>query len=372
MFFENISPCVYAVGNDYQIVFVTNENGMASIDVGTRRFHDEWMGLRRSETRVHKIILPMYLLDKAGEYTVSFTPIKDRKPYFAETGETVTQTFPFRPVRSSGALNVYHIADSHSRYIEPAAAGHFFGEELDLLVLNGDISDCSDTENGILTILRLASEITGGSLPVVFARGNHDTRGHMAPELGKYMGTDGEKTYFTFRLGKIWGLVLDYGEDKWDHNKEYGGTICFEEFRRRQIDFLHKIISDRSTEYEASGVEHKLLICHMPFFADMKRCGESFGIYPEIFAKWAELVREIKPDIIMNGHMHETFVSYPGGNFDDRGQPCPAIIGSRYAGKDEAAKGFIGTAYTFSEGKIEAKFTDSEQKIIEAFEFACR
>ena len=34
----------------------------------------------------------------------------------------------------------------------------------------------------------------------------------------------------TFRLGNLWGILLDCGEDKNDDRPEYGGTICCHAF----------------------------------------------------------------------------------------------------------------------------------------------
>ena len=65
-----------------------------------------------------------------------------------------------------------------------AGSGALTGGRPDALLLGGDIGDSADTEEQILTVHRLAHEIAAGEIPVVYARGNHDTRGALAEKLG--------------------------------------------------------------------------------------------------------------------------------------------------------------------------------------------
>ena len=91
----------------------------------------------------------------------------------------------------------YHISDAHSK-IEPCirAAGFFKGGP-DALILNGDIPNhCGDMENRG-QILKLAGAITGGGIPVVFARGNHDARGSYAEGLEEEIPHRNGRTYYT-------------------------------------------------------------------------------------------------------------------------------------------------------------------------------
>ncbi|MBO5269618.1 MAG: serine/threonine protein phosphatase, partial [Clostridia bacterium] len=78
---------------------------------------------------------------------------------------------------------------------------------------------------------RIAAGVTKGRIPVVFARGNHDTRGKYAERLANHTPTDNGRSYYSVRLGKLWMLVLDCGEDKNDDHAEYGHTMCCHAFR---------------------------------------------------------------------------------------------------------------------------------------------
>lgn len=46
-------------------------------------------------------------------------------------------------------------------------------------------------------------------------------------------GDDG-RSYYTFKVGCIWGILVDTGEDKEDSHAEYGGIICCHDFRLEQ------------------------------------------------------------------------------------------------------------------------------------------
>jgi 3',5'-cyclic AMP phosphodiesterase CpdA len=60
-----------------------------------------------------------------------------------------------------------------------------FGDDIDLLVLNGDISDHSSSVQNISMIYQIASGITEGRRPCIYSRGNHDMRGAFAEHLAE-------------------------------------------------------------------------------------------------------------------------------------------------------------------------------------------
>ena len=154
---------------------------------------------------------------------------------------------------------------------------------------------------------------------------------------------------------KMWGLVLDCGEDKDDTNVEYGGTVCCHAFRQRQTDFIKDVIEHTGQEYLADGVQHRLVIVHNPFTKQLRK---PFDIERNLYSYWATLLKNyIKPDIMICGHLHETFVSEIGSKHDDLGQPCPVVVGSKP--KDGY---FEGAGFTFRPDRIEVQFTDSDGK----------
>ena len=355
-------PTVFAVGNNYHIFVPFDAEVIMWVKVGENVYYDDCNGILRSNTNMHKVELPMQVLDKAGEYTVVYKKMIQRKPYFPTSEDAREITVSFKPVPTSGNINLYHIADAHNLVANPVSAGCFWGDQLDLLVLNGDIPNHSGDIKNFNAICEIASGITKGQRPVVFARGNHDTRGIHAEDMPNYIPTLNGKTYYTFRVGCVWGLLLDCGEDKLDNHPEYGGTICFHHFRLAETEYIKQIIQNAKQEYAADGVTHKLVISHIPF----THINEApFDIEQELYAEWTRLLREeIKPDLLLYGHYHCNLIVRPGDKFDSHGQPCNAIIGSTPIISKENGNGFIGAAITLMKnGKKRVVFNDDKGNV---------
>jgi 3',5'-cyclic AMP phosphodiesterase CpdA len=298
--------------------------------------------------------VPAELLDREKKYTVCYRVIRKRKPYFTDAGEELCYESDFRPVQSS-PVRIYHVADAHNLVDEPVAAGSYFGDRLDLLVLNGDIPNHSGKIEYFTVIHEIAAKLTGGEIPVIFSRGNHDTRGIYAEKIADHTPTDCGRSYYTFRVGHVWGIVLDCGEDKPDDHAEYGHTVCCEDFRRRETEYIKDVIKNRKTEYEADGVENRLVICHVPF---SEKFSSPFDIEEDTYKEWCRLLREhIHPQLMLCGHTHSAYVTKVGDAKDDKGQPCPVVVASEI---DTRKKWFLGGAITLGKDGCSICFTDSD------------
>ncbi len=357
-------PTVYAVGEKYVIMVPVKEPCVMWVRVGGEEYFDDSNGIFRSARLTHKMEVPTEELDCEKAYTVCWRRMIERKPYFSDAGEIEEYTSIFRPIDPNAErINIYHIADAHNRVEGPVNAGKYFehtGERLDLLILNGDIPNHSGDIVYFEAIHRIASGITGGELPVVFSRGNHDTRGVCAELIADYTPTDNGVSYFTFRLGSLWGIVLDCAEDKPDGNAEYGHTICCEAFRKRQTRWLEALCRAENAEYKAEGIKYRIAVTHNPF---TERREPPFNIEEDTFAHWASLLGEyIKPQLMLCGHVHKCYVTYPGGEKDAFGQPCPIIAASRISKNDPSF--FVGGAVTLDGDRANVRFTDNEGSII--------
>lgn len=359
------APAVFAVGETYQIMVPVNCPCLMWVNVGGETFADESNGILRSDISVHRVIVPSELLDKAGKYTVVYRKIIERKPYFTESEEPVCFEFDFHPVRGDG-VRAYHIADSHNMVDKPVEAYNTYVRhygKIDFLILNGDIPTDSGSPENFDTIYRIADAITHGSIPIVYSRGNHDMRGLYADRVADYTPSENGKTYYTFRLGGIWGIILDCAEDKDDSDPEYGHTVMCHRFRKAQTDFIKKVVSNRETEYLSGGTDYKMVLCHVPF-STSNNSEEKFNIERDIYREWSSLLREnIHPDIMLCGHLHKLAVSKPGGEYDQLGLPCTLVIGSAI----KYGKYFAGAGLEFSDGKIKTVFTDSDGEILGSY-----
>ena len=352
-------PTVFAVGEEYQIFIPVTAEAVVGVRVGDHVYWDQSNGILRSKINIHRCHLPAEVLDREKKYTVVYRKMIDRTPYFPKSEEPVELEYDFRPV-GNGKINIFVVSDSHNNKTGPVEAAEKSGERIDLLVLNGDIPDHSGDIGNFVTVYAIASGITKGEIPAVFSRGNHDTRGFYAEEYAGYTPTDRGNTYYSFRVGSLWGLALDCGEDKDDDHAEYGFTTCFHDFRVKETEFLRAIVSDPGSGFRADGVEHRVVICHVPFSYIQE---EPFDIEQDIYREWTELCGKTDPELMIYGHLHTAELWLPGEKTDAYGiQPCPAVIsgkprslenGKSYAGD------FTGTLITLGEGEPKIRFVDN-------------
>lgn len=357
-------PTVYAVADKYIIIVPVNEPCLMWVGIGENEYYDDSNGILRSGRLTHKMTVPMAELDAARSYTVRWRKMIERKPYRSEVGEIEEYTSAFRPIDpNKERINIYNIADAHNRVDGPINAGKYFertGEELDLLLLNGDIPNHSGDVAYFEAIHRIAAGVTGGEIPVVFARGNHDTRGVCAELIEDYTPTDNGVSYYTFRLGPVWGIVMDCAEDKPDDHVEYAHTICCEDFRRRETRWLEALCNAEKPEYSDGGIKYKIVVVHNPF---TERRNPPFDIEEDTFAHWASLLCEnVKPHLMICGHVHKCYVTYPGGERDAFGQPCPIVAASKLS-KDDLSF-FVGGAITLDGNMAYVRFTDNDGNIV--------
>lgn len=347
-------PAVFAVNRHYQIMMPCEKACFFFVKVGDKYYYDESNGIMCSRNKIHKVEVPVKELDNAKEYTVCIRPIIRRKAYFTKTKNVLEKTYKFYPVPENN-IRAYHIADAHNNITEPIKAAETFGN-INFLILNGDVIEDSTNPSKFMNIYEICSRLTKGEKPAIFSRGNHDLRGNFAEKFADYTPTHLSNTYYTFRLGNIWGVLLDCGEDKYDDHAEYGFSVACHVFRERQTEFLKNIIENKEKEYEAEGVKHKLVISHNAFCHIYT---PPFDIEQDIFSEWTKLLREnVKPEIMICGHAHELNVYYPENkDWNTNGSVCPVVIGSTVKKKKPVY--FAGCGYVFKNGRIEVIFTDS-------------
>ncbi|MCI8331223.1 MAG: metallophosphoesterase [Clostridiales bacterium] len=352
-------PSVFVVGEEYHICALVDKECTMWVTIGDRTFYDHSNGILRSGRFLHKVIVSQQVLDSVGEYTVHCREIVERKPYYTECAEVESSSYAFRPVRGP-EIHIINLADSHNLVKEPIACGSYFGDKLDLLILNGDIPNHSGKLEYFKAIYQIAGGITKGQAPCLFSRGNHDTRGIYAENIEEYTPTDHGKSYFTFKLGDVWGLVLDCGEDKPDENPEYGHTICCHAFREEETAFIDEVIA----KGEYKDAKYRLIVCHHPFTYEVY---PPFNIEQDLYASWAKKLKAIDPTVMLCGHIHTCIFDEPGGYYDSLGQPCKLLCSSYVRDGGEGNSLHVCGALTIKEGEMEAKFISSDGREIEPF-----
>ena len=355
MSFLKCNPCVFVIEKDYEILLFSKSNGPLSIQVGNNVYYEENCGVVSSEKNYAKIRIPQAELNAEKKYSVVFRKTIDRKAYFSEFAEEQRVEFAFTPLTKTTDINIYMLADVHSSFKFAKESATYFGDALDLLILSGDIAEVEEEEN-FFEVANLISEITHGSLPVIFVRGNHDTRGKLAERFTDFFPSNHKNTYYTFEVGALCGVALDCGEDKYDDHEEYGGANIFEPFRRRETLFLKA----------ATLPKNKLpfAICHINPAQNTLNKGDLFDIENDVYTEWNKELSRLGIKFMLCGHIHKTYILEKNSPDSLREHDYPVIIGSAFLRE----KGIWGTALTINEKTLTVRFTDSSRNVIQTHE----
>ena len=352
MSFLKCLPTVAVIKNEYQIIVHTDSNGIIGIRIGDKVFYEENSGVLSSEKNYAKINLPQEILDNSCEYTVFFKKTVDRRAYFSEFEDEKSLSFKFKPLKKTDDINIYHIADVHQNYAQAEKTCTYFGNDLDLFILNGDIGEV-EREEDYFNVCEFSGKITKGEIPALFARGNHDARGKLAEKYTDFLPSDGKKTYFEFSVGVVGGIVMDCGEDKADSSNEYGGTNAFEPMRRRETEFL-KAVSPKG--------KYVFAVSHICPLKVVGKDGGQFDIERDVYTEWNRELNRMGIEFMLSGHEHEIQII----------KPCAGPQQNNYSvivGSKTDYKTVEGTALTIKNGRVFVKFTDAEHNIFDETEF---
>lgn len=334
-----LRPCVftygavvYAVEDEYQIVFSTSDNSIAWVEIDGKPYYELYAGSMKSADRVHKVTVPQEILDAAGGYTTCAKQMIYRGPFGGYTGKLLTKDYRFRSVDSSDGLSYFALSDVHEAVDAAAAAAR---GQYDFIVLLGDLVSMVETQRDAQLANELAYKITGGEIPVIYARGNHEIKGEYAEVFHKYVGARGEDFYYTVTLGQdVFAVVLDMGEDHEDDWWEYYGTAFFDLYREEQTRMLESVLEEK--EYE--NYRYRMVLCHIPIvYVD---ADGRFGSWRR---EWTALLNELDPDISLSGHEHRIYQFLPGAL--KAGEPL--VYSAAYAGKEGKTEGGTVTDFNF-------------------------
>jgi hypothetical protein len=241
----------------------------------------------------------------------------------------------------------------------------YFDNGIDLFVVNGDIGEV-ETEENFFEVCEYVGDISKGTIPVLFVRGNHDTRGRLAELYAKYFPVDGKKTYFRFEIGCLNGVALDCGEDKPDVSMEYDssedtpdkyrGLNRFHAYRQAELAFLKNCQLDSENKI-AFAVSH---VC--PMMTTLKP-GSIFDIERETYTAWNAELERMKVKFMLCGHYHKGFILPPDDERNLVAHNYPVIVGS------VCSKGDLqGSAITLNKDKAVVRFTDKDGQVTQSME----
>ncbi len=354
------NPSVFVIGDEYEILLNAKENGILYLEIGGEEYFEENAGVLATERAYARIRVPQAALDEAKRYTVVYRKTVDHKAYFSEMGEPMRRTFAFQPIVKKDDIRIYHLSDVHSGFENAKGCAAYFGDQTDLFIMNGDIAEVEEHED-FTRVAAFLGEVAGGRIPIVFVRGNHDTRGKLSHFYTDYFPANGKDTYFTFTVGPIFGVALDCGEDKPDdyiYGAEYGfksayaGINRFAAFRRRELSWLRAL--------EKSDKPYRLAISHICPMQTTARAGCEFDIEREVYTEYSKELTRLGTQLMLCGHIHHPYLILPGDGQSLLPHSFPILVCPTSKRTDN---GFVltGAALTLSEGKAHFAFTDEEK-----------
>lgn len=217
---------------------------------------------------------------------ISASNVYSQKPYAIRTMDAEKEDCTFTMVN-----------DIHGRDSMMLALTKGLKEQKpDFVVFNGDMvsfmGSVEDIETGFMT---RATETFATDVPLVYVRGNHETRGPGFSEYLNLFPTSTNTPYFTFRQGPVAFVVLDSGEDKPDSDIEYGGTAAYDAYREQMAEWLKEAV--KSEEFRSAPV--KIALLHIPFDKGVGWYGNN-----ELKRLLLPTLNEAGIDVMLCGHTH--------------------------------------------------------------------
>lgn len=237
-------PAVFDDGNgSYSVVFATNDKGTGYVEYNYNgedvRIFDENNGRKNGQSKIHTVKIPKEELS-GNTYKVGSTRVIDELSYGGRLGKTIeSDSYTLNDVFDEN-INVLSVSDWHTFNKKAETAVKELGEDYQAVILLGDCAPGLMSENDVADyIVKFAYDLTGGTMPIIYTRGNHETRGTEAVNLSSYLGID--NFYFTATLGDYDFIVLDSCEDKEDSHPEYSGMVDYKYYRTNMVNWLNDI-----------------------------------------------------------------------------------------------------------------------------------
>jgi hypothetical protein len=253
-------------------------------------------------------------------YRIVSREIADFKPYKVTYGGTVaspeshfTTLDARKPATAFVVLNDRH--EKVTALAASLAAVKWSG--VDLVFLNGDMVNAVRDEPQLYRcVVDPCVDAFAQRIPLVYVRGNHDTRGSLARHLLDYFPTDSGRYYYSFNHAQVAFLVLDSGEDKGDENVEYFGLVDFEPYLRREVQWLARQIEEPAFQ----KARFRVCFLHVP----PARKPDPKFIRPQwLLDNVAPLLNRGRVDLLICAHTHRYAIQPAGTD----GLTFPMITG---------------------------------------------
>lgn len=356
-------PWVQNVTEDsFTVLWVTEEKTLSWLEVGKdngttwyQNDHESYFEIvtgRKVTGTFHSVTVTGLEKATAYQYRIVGKPIADdSNPYAIAYGATragkgthtvKTLDHSAKTCRFS-MVNDMHFDDE--KYA--ALMSGMDRTKTDFIVLNGDIVSFSNYQDTLIKHTFGPINDLAGDFPIIFARGNHETRGSEFHLLPKAFPTSTGEFYYTFRQGPVAFIVLDAGEDKPDSDPEYSDQAAFDQYRLQELEWLKKVVRDP----EFKNAPKKVCIIHVPTF----KGPDAWYSQNWIAENFTPVLNKAGIDLMLSAHHHRYILAKPG----EHGNGFPIVVNSNDERLDFEA----------NSDKITLKFYDIDGVMTHSTEF---
>jgi hypothetical protein len=300
-------PCLQVPGtNEMTVSWHTNRVGVSKVlygkdspDTAAVTSHD---GLIPNDSTCHAVRLTGLEPGRTYHYKAVTREFKGyATPYlvkYGDTAESDTFTFTtFGPNKTAYSFLMWNDIHDDCKRLE-AMFDDVKWDGVDFVVFNGDmINDFVRPEQPFRGFYDTSVSRFAKSMPLVYVRGNHETRGPMARHFSDYFPGRNGRQYWSFDHGPVHYVVLDSGEDKPDDNKEYAGLVDFTPYREEQAEWLKADLASDA----AKRAKFRVVFSHQPSAYDGLN---DFGVQ-EIRRLWDPIINAANVQLWLSGHLHD-------------------------------------------------------------------
>lgn len=311
-------------------------------------------GLIDADQTIHRITIEGLPPASTCYYRICSKEMLKFEAYKVTYGQTLTgDVYHFNTLsRNKLKFSFIVLNDIHQRndlfkkLVEQSASKPY-----DLVFLNGDIiSDINHTSQIIDYVLKPCADLFAKTIPMIYVRGNHETRGKCARMLPDYLALPDNRFYYAFDHGPVRFIIMDGGEDKADDNVAYSGLADFDRYRIQQKHWLQSEIQSEAFK----KAPFKIVVIHMPPIASQQWHGSD-----HLYELWRPVFNEAKIDLMICGHTHKYEVVQPKQGVSE----YPVMIGGKPADKEATV-----IRVDVTQDKLDAVMTTDEGKTVGTYQ----
>lgn len=301
-------------------------------------------GLLKVGTR-HLVHLSGLLPGRTYKYQIVSTRVVKLKGYWPDKGLSIDSgPYSFKTLdRAKAEAGFAFITDTHEDVARVnALTGMIDWTKADFLVHGGDAFHTVESEDHLFERwLDPAAAALKQSVPLIWLRGNHETRGAFVRELAGYVAPPEDRYYFARDHGPMHVIVIDSGEDKPDETNVYAGLNSFGAYRRQEFDWFSNHVK---TADRVRSAPFKVILVHQP----------GWGYVEKQNAKWVQLANEAGADLVISGHTHRFAHRLPK---DGENRYHHLIVGQDQVAMVSATKDALTVTVTARDGRPVGSFT---------------